>query len=120
MNVMTCVRHLCVAPLLAVTPRQRRGRHLHDNHPDVVEMILKCHTKAYLDHVMSFKDDGGIVGEEAHCAAPHGVDIILKSASGALECVDQVNSCVTRHGVARSIILIMFVKNKHTNIYDKC
>lgn len=54
-------------------------------------MILKCHTKAHFDNVMSFKDFGGVVGEECHCA-PHGVDIILKSVSGALECVDEVLS----------------------------
>ena len=40
---------------------------------------------------MTFNDFGGVVGEECH-VAPHGVEIILKSVSGALVCVDEVLS----------------------------
>jgi acetoin utilization deacetylase AcuC-like enzyme len=38
---------------------------------------------------MSFEFQGGVIGEEC-MAAPHGVDIVLKSVSGALVCVDEV------------------------------
>ena len=57
----------------------------------VVEMILKCHTRRHYEHVMSFEFQGGVIGEEC-MAAPHGVDIVLKSVSGALVCVDEVLS----------------------------
>ena len=57
----------------------------------VVEMILKCHTRKHYEHVMSFEFQGGVIGEEC-MAAPHGVDIVLKSVSGALVCVDEVMS----------------------------